>query len=218
MRFLKLLPHLFMALLLVVPSSFAFVFPLSETSARAAYFLGQRRDASMGEFLVRYSKHLPAVKTGPYISDVLFFTPFAQVVLYSNRQGIYSAQQAEIDSRTKFSTVEVSVYIFFTETYGVYFPTPPPSDSGGNGMRVRGSKFWREFEFRVFDGDDLREPTSVYGEPQYLCRYHGGCSLVGSQVHLSFPAESFTSDSATVEVTGPDGQAVQATFDLVALR
>jgi len=85
-------------------------------------------------------------------------------------------------------------------------------------MSVRGSNFWREFKFRVFDGDGLRVPTSVQGEPLYLCSGEGGCSLVGSQVHLSFPAEIFTTDSATVELTGPDGQNVQVAFDLAALR
>jgi hypothetical protein len=214
MRLLKLFPHLLIALLLAVPPSFALNFPLSDTSARAAYFLGQRHDASMGEFLARYSKHLPAPKLGPYISDVLFFTPFAQMVLYSSRQSIYSAQQAEVDGRTKFSTVDVSVYIYFTQTYGPYVP----SSSSGNDMRMRGSNFWRDLKFHVFDGDVLREPASIYGEPLYLCSNNGGCSLVGSQVHLSFPAEMFTSDSATVEVTGPDDTTIQTAFDLVALR
>jgi len=75
-----------------------------------------------------------------------------------------------------------------------------------------------DLKFHVFDGDVLREPASIYGEPLYLCSNDGGCSLVGSQVHLSFPAEMFTSDSATVEVTGPDDTTIQTAFDLVALR
>jgi len=205
-----------LTLLLALPS-FAFEFPLSETASRSAYFLGQRKDAAMSDFLSRYSKHLPAPKSGPYVSDIMFQTPYAQLVWYSSRQGVYTAQQAEIDGRTKFSTIEVTVYIYFTDTYGALIVEDPSSRYSTPGLRARRSDFWRDFKFVVFDGDNLREPTDFYGDPQYRCT-DGGCSLVGSEIHLSIPAEDFNSDSAAVEVVTPDEQTVRAEFNLATLR
>lgn len=206
------------ALLVASSPLFALQFPLSENAARSAYFLGQRRDQVMGEFLARYSKHLPAPTTGPYVSDVLFLTPYAQLVQYSSRQGMYSAQQAEIDGRTKLSTVEVTVYINFTDTYGELIPDPAPSRSSGTGVHLRHAGFWRDFQFRAFDGNDLREPAAIQSDAQYRCSGEGGCAFIGSQVHLSFPAESFTTDFATIEIATPDGQLITAEFDLASLR
>jgi len=196
----------------------AFQYPFSETASRSAYFLGQRHDATMGAFLAGYSKHLPAPKTGAYVSDIMFLTPYAQLVQFSSRQGMYTAQQAEIDGRTKFSTVEIIVYINFTDTYAELISDPAPSRSSGAGVHFRHVSFWRDFQLRAFDGNALREPASVHSEPQYRCSGEGGCALIGSQIHLSFPAESFSTDTATVEVTTPDDQFTSVDFDLSSLR
>src|SRR5262245_50052237 len=86
------------ATLLAASPSSAMTFPLSDTSIRSAYFLGQRYKASCGLFLGPYTKYLPAPKTGAYIELIQFLTPFAQLVReYSERVGEYSAQQAERD-------------------------------------------------------------------------------------------------------------------------
>ncbi len=80
--------------LLLVPPSVAFNTPLSDQAVREAYFLGQRRDESMADFLNQYTKVLPRPKTGPHIASVTFLTPFALLVEYSSRQADYSAQRA----------------------------------------------------------------------------------------------------------------------------
>ncbi len=157
-------------------------------------------------------------ETGAYVSDIMFLTPYAQLVQFSSRQGMYTAQQAEIDGRTKFSTVEIIVYINFTDTYAELISDPAPSRSSGAGVHFRHVSFWRDFQLRAFDGNALREPASVHSEPQYRCSGEGGCALIGSQIHLSFPAESFSTDTATVEVTTPDDQFTSVDFDLSSLR
>jgi hypothetical protein len=207
----------FLVLLFAVAPLLAFQFPLSETASRNAYFLGQRRDITMAEFLARYSRHLPPPKSGPYISDVQFFTPFAQLVQYSSRQGMYNAQQAEIDGRTKFSSVQINVYIGFTPTYGPYIPQAPASNSSTSGMLFRRGDFWRNFKFRVLDATQVREPSKISGEPMFRCSVDD-CVLVGVVVHLYVPGEAFESDSATVEVKSPDGQFVSVDFDVASLR
>src|SRR5262249_20754246 len=217
MRFLpKPLFAIFAAFLFLSSSSCAFESHLSEQSARSAYFLGQRKDTSMSEFLARYAKHLPPPKIGPYVSAVTFSTPFAQLVEYSSRQGQYNAQQAELDAKTKFSTVDITVYISLTETYTAYTSEPSHSRYSTPTISLRRTDFWREFKFRVFDGDELVESDSIYGDPQYLCS-ETGCFLTGSLVHLPFSAEAFTSSSATIEIETPDDQFISVNFDLAAL-
>ena len=194
---------------------FAFQCPLSDTAARSAYFLGQRRDISMAQFLARYTKHLQPPKTGPYISDITLFTPYAQLVYYSSRQATYSAQQAELD-RTKFSSVEITVEISFTQTYGMYIAEPPPSGSSGGGTRLRPGGFWKDFDVRVSDGKDQVHPDSQYGEPLYLCT-EDGCTLTGALIHLSLSSDALSSGSAVVDVATPDDQEISVEFDLDSL-
>src|SRR6202008_3502508 len=73
------------ALLLVQPLS-AFDTPLSDTAVREAYFLGQRRDDSLGRLLDKYVLHLQPPKTGPYIESLSFFTPYILTALNSSHQ------------------------------------------------------------------------------------------------------------------------------------
>lgn len=195
----------------------AFQFPLSETASRSAYFLGQRHDETVGEFLALYSKHLPPPKTGFYVSDISFLTPYAQLVQYSSRQGIYSAQQAEADGPKNFSTVEIAVYIYFNNPGTSSAPPRFQSSLPGTEFPNGSGNSWRDYTVRVFDGGELREPLSISGQSQRRCSRRG-CVSVGTAILLSMPAEIFTSDHATVEVTTPDGQFVSADFDLASLR
>ncbi len=114
----------FTAALLLSPFSLAYQSPLSEESIREAYFLGQRHDESFASFLSKYIKLLPPPKTGPYISSVTFFTPFAQVAQLSDRHiGNYSAQQAQLDHRGQEEVVEIFVEIQLTSSYGPLAPS-----------------------------------------------------------------------------------------------
>jgi hypothetical protein len=210
----RILAAIATALIAVTPV-LAFQFPLSETASRAAYFLGQRHDNSLAEFLARYSKHLPPPKSGPYVSDIVFFTPFAQLVQHSSHQGIYSAQQAEAEGPKNFGSVEIAVYISFPHpsSFPTYAIRPASMDTGHNPIES-----WTSYAVRVFDGKELRQPSSVFGQSQNLCSQRGGCIRVGTVIRLTVPAELFSSDTATIEVTTPDGQVINVDFDLVSLR
>src|SRR5258708_34304107 len=88
----------FIAATLLTPSSFAFDTPLSDQAIREAYFLGQRRDETMATFLNKYTKFLPAPKTGPDVASITVFTPFALLAQQSSQHTSgYSAQQAAPD-------------------------------------------------------------------------------------------------------------------------
>ena len=206
------------AALLLAPSSFAFDTPLSEQAVREAYFLGQRRDESMYAFLKKYMKLLPPPKTGPHIAAVSFLTPFALLVQYSSRQPDYSAQRAALDHKAHGEMVEIQVGIQFTQSYGAIITTPTRSRSGSpTAIQFRSPEFWRAFKYRIFDGDEEITTEDISGEPQYQCP-EIGCTLTGAIVYIQFPATAFKSDSAGVEVTPREGDAVSVDFDLSSLR
>jgi hypothetical protein len=204
---------------LLATPAFAFHFPLSSEAVREAYFLGQRRDDSMARCLDTYARHLAAPKTGPYISSIQFLTPFAQLIRHSSEHSLgYSAQQAEQDHHGDKETVEISVEILLTNTYGAFLTDPAPArPSSPYTYRLRSAGFWSDFQVQVFEGDKIIEPSSYNGKPNYLCS-EGGCTLSGATILLDFPAAAFDSDSVTIEVTPPEGEPVATDFDLTHLR
>jgi hypothetical protein len=206
--------------LLAATSAGAFNFPLSPESIRDAYFLGQRRDNSTTLFLDTYNKHLPAPKIGPYISDIRFLTPFAQLVRLSSEHSTgYSAQQAEQEHRGHGETVEVQVEIQFTQSYGAILTDPQPSRSSQpTTYRPRPASFWTDFQVQVLEANKLIDPATSDGKPNYTCNEDGGCILIGATITLEFPAESFHSNSATIAVLPPEGNHVSIDFDLNHLR
>jgi hypothetical protein len=221
------------AALLLAQPLLAFDSPLSEEAVREAYFLGQRHDESFVHALDKYTTYLDAPETGPHIASVTFFTPFALLVQSSSQHATgYSAQQAAIDHRHQKETVKIIVDIRLTASYGPYTVrrTGTRSDSP-QGFVPRPYDFWKEFNVRVISGDlpmsaagddsaDAKEirPISSDGQPNMLCSEDGGCSLSGATIEFEFLAEDFTSGSATVIVTPPEGDPVSVTFDLADLR
>ena len=208
------------AALLLSPSTFAFDSPLSDQAVREAYFLGQRRDESLARLLDKYTTYLAPPKTGPHIASITFFTPFALAAqLSSQHSSGYSAQQAALDHRGQPESVKVIVQIYLTESYGALIPRPTGSRSGSpTGFVQRPSEFWKDFGVQVFSEDRELMPFASSGEPTYLCSYNGGCTLTGATIQFEFLANSFASDSATIQVTPPEGDPVFVDFDLTRIR
>lgn len=203
--------------LLVCQAAFAFDTPLSDQAVREAYFLGQRHDESMARLLNRYTKLLPAPATGPHIDSVTFLTPFALLVQHSSQQSNYSAQQAAKDHHPDDEIVVIEIQILLTPSYSAVIPTPTSSRSGSPiGYQFRPSDFWKDFDTTVFDGKKELLGAIATGEPTYVC--DDGCVISGAKIRLEFPASAFTSDSATIEVTPPEGDSVSIDFDLSSLR
>jgi hypothetical protein len=206
------------ALLLGQPL-FAFQTPLSDTAVREAYFLGQRRDESVSAFFAKYAISLPEPSFGPDIATIRFMTPYAQVVSSSgNHVGSYSAQQAEKDHHADSETVIVSVDVYFTDSYGPYVNPPVNSRSGSPvGGILRSSDFWRDFEVTVISDSHSLRPQDVSGQPLFNCS-DVGCTLNGATISLTFAAKDFPSDTVTVNVVPPEGDEVNADFDLSLVR
>jgi hypothetical protein len=209
-----------MAALLLSPASFGFQSPLSDESVREAYFLGQRHDESVARFFDGYTRHLPQPKSGPYISSVVFLTPFAQSTQYSsNYVGNYSAQQALRDHRGQEESVKITVEIYLTNSYGPLIADPAGSGSRSSSALIpRPYDFWRDFRVQVYNGDQILSPTDSGGHPLYRCGRYGPCRPMGAAIDLEFSAKAFTSDSAIIKVLPPEGDAVSVDFSLFSLR
>jgi len=206
-----------MAALLVSPASFAFQSPLSDESIREAYFLGQRHDAS---FLSNYIKFLPPPKTGPHISSITFLTPFAQFAQFSsNYVGSYSAQQALLDRHGKEESVKITVEIYLTNSYGALIPNPAGERSRSSSALIpRPTDFWKDFRIQVYNGHQILSPSDSGARPLYRGGRNGPHRPRGAAVDLEFPANAFTSDFVTIQVTPPEGAPVSVDFDLTRLR
>jgi hypothetical protein len=209
---------LFCACYLLLEPLRAFDTPLSDLAVREAYFLGQRHDDSLAEFLNKYTQHLEAPQSGPHIASVSFFTPYALTAIHSSERQGYSAQQAQVDHEKTAEVVRVEVHIWLTATYGEYIVRPVDSRSGSNkGLQFRPADFWREFRVRVLEKDQMVIPVSADGQPVFRCG-EDACDLAGATLAFEFPAEAFTADTATVVVTPPEGRAVSVDFEPFSLR
>jgi len=200
-------------------SSFAYETPLSDTAVREAYFLGQRRDEKMAQFLDKYTIYLAPPKSGPHIASVTMFTPYAQAILQSrdNSSG-YSAQQAALDHARHAESVKVVIEILFTNSYGALIPRPTGSRSDSpTGLMPRPYDFWKDFQVNFFYKDDQLKAVSSFGQPRLSCS-ESGCSLIGSTLEFEFLAESVPSDSIFVEVIPPEGEQVVLDYDLTSVR
>ena len=221
------MPHLNRALLafvlaalLVSSSSFALQSPLSDEAIREAYFLGQRHDGSFARLFDKYSKHLAAPQSGPYVASISLLTPFVQLVQYSDAYvGNYSAQQASLDHRAHQEILRISIEILLTGSYGAIIAAPAPAHSGAPPTyQLRPHDFWKDFQVQVFDGEQIRVPVQFTGEAKTACSRGRNCRLTGATLRLEFPATAFNSDSATIHVIPPEGPEVGVDFDLAALR
>ena len=207
----------FLVAICVTLSASAFDVPLSDEAVREAYFLGQRHDSS---FLGNYIKFLPLPKTGPHISSVAFLTPFVQLAQFSsNYVGNYSAQQARLDHLGQKETVEITVEIKLTLSYGAFIVSPSSSRSSSpSALTPRSSEFWKDFRVQIYDGDRLLSPSDFHGHAKYSCGRRGPCVMTGATLKFEFPADAFTSDSTTIDIDPPEGDPVSAGFDLIRLR
>jgi hypothetical protein len=195
--------------------------PLSDEAVREAYFLGQRHDGSYPSLMGNYIKRPPAPKSGPHISSITLLTPFIQLVANSDRFiGNFSAQQAALDHRGQAEFVRIIVEIKLTPTYGAFLAPEPSSRSNSQSIPIpRPQDFWRDFQVQISDGDQRLTPSDSHGRANHNCGRHGyPCYLAGATLELDLPADAFTSDSATIQVTPPEGDPVFVEFALAHLR
>jgi hypothetical protein len=180
------------------PHASAYEEPLTSESIREAYFLGQRRDEATARFLAHYYHEYPPPKAGPHISRVQVLTPYAQVVLGAEDGEIRdSAMEAERHYRAQPSLFVVRVRVYSTPTYSSVY---------------QWKRFWEKLSIVVVQAGPLEPKKRNYlGLPK-------GRGPAYTDVELSFDAVQIKSAPMTVEISTPDGQYIEANFDLDALR
>ncbi len=152
------------AALLLVPPSLAFQSPLSDEDIRDAYFLGQRNDEATANLFLTYLKMLPAPKSGPYVSEVEFYTPYSQLVERSRLHSVgYSAQQATKDYRATSDSIYVRIRIDFTSTYGAFelYRSGRLLDAPKRGSETQRPDYYRDFRAGLAQKDQWIEPLSI---------------------------------------------------------
>ena len=217
---LRLLIVLLLSLCLSFPPAFAFDNILSDESIREAYFLGQRHDGTVLRLLDKYTRRLPPPHSGPYVSSIAFFTPFVQLVLFSDGYiGNYSAQKARLDHQGQQDYVKIFIHVQLTASYGRFIENPAHGTSASSPPLIRRPyDFWKDFRVQVSSGDQLIQLVSFQGKSESSCGRSGSCILTGAMIEIQLPAESFNSDSATILVAPPEGDPVSVEFDLTSLR
>jgi hypothetical protein len=193
----------------------AYEYPLSSTSIRDAYFLGKHNDERTAVFLARYWQSLPKPKTGPHVALIGLETPFTQIVDYTRGASNDRLPDALEKFEDKPSAFRVYVDIYLTASY---WPIP---QSKLPLLYVWVPDFWNDFKVRLRQDKEIPAQV-VRGGPLYSYggegEYEGPAGVIGARVALEYDAEKIDSEPTTVEVIAPDGQQVEATFDLTSLR
>lgn len=198
----------------VVVPALAYRNPLSSDDIRNAYFTGRASEEKRAAFFDDYIQHPPAPKTGPYIESIRLETPYAVVVERSSTAANYNAPDAVEEFQSKPAIFRLYVHIQLTDTYGWQVPSPAGT------VRLRPDDFWRDFKIELTQEDkDRVKPLSISGEPIYsIGDGAGGSGLIGASVWLEYDAKKIEDETAKVRILTPDGQTVEAEFDLPALK
>jgi hypothetical protein len=183
---------------------FACEWPLTPASIREAYQLGRRKDVKTALFLKRYTLHFPRPIKGPHVATIQLETPYMLVVKRSGESPNYDIQDAEKEFLGSAAVVRFIVRIDFTETYS-------RSVAVDGEAHPRPADFWRDFKIRVVQGAEI-EPASVRGQQQNP----GGAD--GVNVVIEFEGGKIRCAPATVDVVTPDGQHIEAPFELAKLK
>jgi len=215
MRFCRIcLPIALTASLLAAPL-LACEWPLTSESIREAYEFGRKKNVKTALFLKRYLQEFPAPKVGPHIAVIRLETPYAAVVRRSGESPNYETQDAEKEFLGKPGTLRFTVRIDFTRSYTHIVSSSDPNEP----PQERSPDFWRDFQIRVMQGDTEIPPDKISGTPSYASDSTNGVApLDGAMVALEFDAAKIHCVPTTIDLLTPDGQHIQAPFDLAKLR
>jgi len=208
--FVSFLTVIAVVLVFALPA-LAYQYPLSSSDVREAYLLGTRRDSLTASFFAKYRHDLRQPRTGPWVSDVIVETPYAQVVDIGQADQNPDTQQAEIDLPKKSFAFIVRVGINFTDTYPSP-PTDPPAP------RVIIPDFEKDFKVRASQKDKRIQPSSLKTILLDSGDYGNG-QITGAVLELTYNnGDIDPSEDLIIKVLTPDDQDVETTFDLNSLK
>jgi len=190
----KAVLSLTLGMLALVPA-FAYEYPLSSTAIPEAYSVGAATNGESDRFFARYSRFLPALRVGVYMSAVTIETPFVQVAEYSRQAKNYTVEDALRD-----------------------FLDKPPSV-----FRVRldlclGGKESMPARVKATQSEKDLVPSAVERTPYFASQRHGPALVIGEHVTLEFQADRVAPEPLTLAIDTPDRQHSETTFDLARLK
>jgi hypothetical protein len=132
---------------------------------------------------------------------------------------VITSQQALLDHRGHEEFVEIFVDIQLTDSYGP-LTIPPATTRSRSAARLisRSCDFWQGFKVQIYSGNRLLAPSEVHGHPNYICGDSNDCSLTGATIEFDFLADALDYDTATIQISPPEGEPVSVAFDLLSLR
>jgi hypothetical protein len=201
----------FAAVFAIALPALAYRYPSSSADVREAYLLGTRRDSVTDGFFGKYRRDLRQPRTGPWVSDVIVETPYAQVVAIGEADQNPDSQQAEIDLSKRTFPFIVRVGINFTATYPAA-PSNPPE------FHITIPDFEKDFKIRVSQKGKKIDPSSVRtillesGDD-------GSGRVTGAELELTYDSGNIDpAEDLDIKVLTPDDQDVETTFDLSSLK
>jgi hypothetical protein len=197
----KFRPSMFLAVLLVGHPASAYDDPLTSTSIRDAYMLGNRKDFKTAEFFARY------------VAAVSVETPYGQVVELGEAALNTDIQGVEEKWAGKPFPFIVRVGVDLTDTY----PGPPPWNPRAPGLPL--PNFERDFEIQLIQDHKKIPARSSQVYLLYSDAVANTYQISGAIIELRYDTESIDPyDEATITVHTPDDQHVETSFDLGDLR
>ena len=204
---------IFLAVLLIGTPTLAFDDPLTSTSIRDAYMLGNRKDFKTAEFFARYKHFLPAPETGPHVAAISVETPYGQIVELGEAAPNTDIQGAEEEWVGKTFPLIVRVGVDLTDTY----PGPPPWNPRAPGMPL--PNFERDFDIQLIQNHKKIPLRSTQVYLLYSDAVANIYQISGVIIELRYDTESIDPyDEATITVHTPDDQHVETSFELGDLR
>jgi hypothetical protein len=204
----------------------AFERNLSSYRIREAVFLGMNAPDELTPFLQDYVKTFPVPETGLHIERIEISTPFKQIVDRTRHSPTsYSALQAEEDYRAQPERIRAKIRIWLTVTEPAHSPYTLPTFGP---IYLRDPEFHNSIGVELWQAGEI-EPLERQGAPIYFCQDgYGvwvrspvagpGCWLKGAEIELSYDPDQVASRPTHVVVFTPDGQELEAEFDLGRLQ
>ena len=182
---------------------------------REGFYLG-KNDERYDEFARDYVKTFPVPKEGIHIERVEVRTPYKEMVDRARRAPDgYSPVTAEADYKKQPPALIVEVTLKLTPTFPAHTPYTLPITYGP--IVVRDADFWQDFDVHLVQRGDIM-PKARTGRALETCDTNGPCWLVGAVVTYEFDPGQVASRPATVVVLSPDGQRLEAEFELDRLK
>lgn len=166
-----------------------------------AYNLGRKNNQETADFLAQYFRRYSTPPKGPYIASIELLTPYAQLVTNAMvdmvNESIYDAQR-KYALRAGVVILQVRVY------------STPTSILPRNNEDI-----WGEITIQVSQSSELKftkkSLNHVYPPPDAE-----GADY--ADMELQFDVKDVASAPITIDVSSPDGQRVEAKFDLSKLK